>query len=129
MSESDDALPGRVDEYSGDSDMVTFERVSVPEPAVRIEQVGEDPDIRYRYEWDERGEPTPEQFERVTNLEVKLAVMMNDLDGEVLEQAHTVLDELAELQRVMCGERDLDSVQEQQVLMGNIDGLPEVESR
>ncbi len=109
--------------------MVTFERVSVPEPAVRIEQVGEDPDIRYRYEWDERGEPTPEQFERVTNLEVKLAVMMNDLDGEVLEQAHTVLDELAELQRVMCGERDLDSVQEQQVLMGNIDGLPEVESR
>jgi len=126
---SDSERPSGVDECSGDSDMVTFERVGVPEPAVRIEQVGDDPDIRYRYEWEERGDPTPEQFERVSHLEVKLAVMMNDLDGEVEEQADAVLDELQTLQRMMIDARDLDDEQAQEVSMGNLDGLPEVESR
>lgn len=118
-----------IDYRSGDSDMVTFERVGMPDPGIRIEQIGDDPDIRYRYEWDERGQPTPEQFERANHLEVLLVSMMTALDGEVYEQAGVVHDELAELLRVMCEERGLDEEQTQEVLMGNLDGLPEVEQR
>jgi len=118
-----------VDEYSADSDMITFERTNTPQPAVSIEQVGDDPDIRYRYDWQERGYPTPEQFERISHLEVKLAVMMNDVDGELGEQADVVLDELQTLERMMINARDLDDEQAQDVSMGNIDGLPEVVQR
>lgn len=118
-----------IDYYPGDSDMVTFERVGVPTPPFRIEQVGDDPDIRYRYEWDERGEPTPEQFERVGLLEVKLAVLSGDLDGEVEEKAMDALEAVQELKSSMCDARGLDDEQRQEVGLGNLDGLPEVSRR
>lgn len=116
-----------VNEYSGENDMVTFEQINTPQPTVQIEQIGDDPEIRYRYDWEQRGEPTPEQFERVNHLEVKLAVMMTDLTDELEEQADIVLDELQALQRMMIDTRNLNEEQAKDVSMGNLDGLPEVE--
>lgn len=122
MSDTD-----RIDRRGGESDMVTFERVGMPDPPLRIEQIGDDPDLRYRYEWDDRGEPTPEQFERVGHLEVKLAVLAGDLGGDPAEKATEALDAIQELQEAMIDDRDLSDEQRQEVALGNLDGLPEVE--
>lgn len=118
-----------VDRRSGESDMVTFERENVPEPSFRIEQVGSDPEITYRYDWDERGEPTPEEFERLGHLEVKLVTMMTDLTDEVDEEAQAAHEALVELKRAMMDCRDLDEEQRQGLAMGNLSALPEVSKR
>lgn len=117
----------RIDRRAGESDMITFERIGVPEPGLRIEQVGSDPDIRYRYDWDDRGEPVPEDFERIGHVEVKLVAAMPDMDGEVREAADEAHEAIVDLKDAMCDARDLDDEQRQEVLMGNLDGLPEVE--
>lgn len=127
MDSEDKESQRRIDVSSGDGDMVVFERVGVPKPEIQIEQVGDDPEIRYRYQWDDREYPSPELFERVMHLETKVAVMMNDLDGEINEQAGVVLDELQRLNQMMCNARNLDDEQMEDVVMGNLDGLPEVE--
>lgn len=116
-----------VDRRSGESDMVTFERVNKPDPAFRVEQVGADPDIRYRYDWSDRGEPTPEQFERVGHLEVKLVTMLNDLDGDAEAAGDAAHEAIVDLRNAMMDQRDLDEDQRQQVAMGNLEALPEVD--
>lgn len=107
--------------------MITFERVGKPEPAFEIQQIGEDPDIRYRYHWDECGDPTPEEFERVTDIETKLAVLSGQLSGDVEAAAIEALEAIQNLQSVMLDARDLDEEQRLEVSMGNLEGLPEVE--
>lgn len=118
-----------VDEFSGESDMVTFEVEGKPDSGIVIRQIGDDPDIRYRYHWDERGSPTPEDFERIGHLEVKLVVAMADWDGEILEAADTAHEALVDLKDAMCDARDLDDEQRQQVMLGNLEALPEVVKR
>lgn len=114
---------------SGESDMVTFEVENVPEPRFQIRQVGDDPDIRYRYDHTERGNPTPEDFERVNHLEVKLVVAMGDWDGEVAEAAEEAHEALVDLKDAMADARSLDEEQRQDVALGNLEGLPEVTKR
>ena len=116
-----------VDRRDGESDMVTFERFNKPDPAFRVEQVGSDPDIRYRYDWSDRGEPTPEQFERVGHLEVKLVTMLNDLDGDAEAAGDAAHEAIVELRNAMMAQRDLNEDQRQQVAMGNLEALPEVD--
>ena len=123
MSERGEA---EIDRRDGESDMVTFERIGKPDPLFHVEQVGADPDIRYRYDWSDRAEPTPEQFERVGYLEVKLVTMLNDLEGEAEAAGDAAHDAIVELRNAMMDQRDLDEEQRQDVAMGNLEGLPEV---
>jgi hypothetical protein len=121
-------MSDEVDLRPGESEMITFERVGRPTPPFRIEPVGEDPDIRYQYHWANRGQPTPEQFERVGHLEVKLVAMLPDLDDEqVRAAADDVHDAIVQLKSAMANARDLDDEQRQDIAQGNLDGLPEVE--
>ena len=123
MSEGSEA---EIDRRDGESDLVTFERIGKPDPRFRVEQVGDDPDLRYRYHWDDRSDPTPEQFERVGHLEVKLVTMLNELDGEAEDAGDAAHEALVELRNAMMDQRDLDEEQRQEVAMGNLEGLPEV---
>lgn len=106
--------------------MVTFIVEDKPAPPFIVESVHE-PDVRWRYSWDERGDPTPEQFERVSYLDVSLAVMLPDLEGEVKEKAEAARQAIAELREAMIDERELDEEQRREISMGNLDALPEVE--
>ena len=124
MSDGDDIVT-----RPGKSDLVTFEIVNKPEPKIRIEQVGPDPDIRWRYDWSERGYPTPEMFERVGHAEVLVVGMMPDTDGDLRQALDAAHDAILEVERVMCEMRGLDEEQAGEVVMGNLDGLPEVEKR
>lgn len=113
--------------HAGASDFVTFEVVGAPAPEFRIEPVGDDPDIRYRYQYDDRGYPTPEQFERVGHLEVRAAVLSADLDDDLAEDAVAVLEAIQSLRSAMADARELDDEQRQDIALGNLDALPEVE--
>lgn len=108
------------------SSITRFKDENKPEPSFRFEQVGSDPDVCYRVDWDERGHPTPRDFHRVNMLEVKLVVGMTGWGGEVQEMAEAAHDAIAELAEAMCDARGLNDEQRQQVLLGNLDGLPEV---
>lgn len=117
-----------VTEHDGASDLVTFEVTGKPTPRFRIETIGRDPDIRYRYAWADRGTPTPEQFERVGHLEVKLVGMMPDLEpGAVRQAADDAHQALVDLKTALMDARDLGRDQRQELALGNLDGLPEVE--
>lgn len=120
---------GPVETRDGESDMVTFEIANKPDPGIIIREVGEPPDIRYRYDWDERGDPTPEDFERVGMLEVKLVSAMTDWDGDVLEAAEEAHEAIVNLRETMSEQRGLEESQRREVRMGNLEGLPEVEKR
>jgi len=52
---------------------------------------------------------------------------MTDWDGEVESKAEGAHEALVELRNAMCDARDLDDEQRQEVNMGNLDALPEVE--
>jgi hypothetical protein len=113
--------------HEGESDMVTFEVFNKPELRFRILQTGETPTVRYQYDWAERGSPTPEQFERVGYLEVKLVGMMPDIeDDDVREAADEAHEAIVELKNAMCDARGLDEEQRKEVLMGNLEYLPEI---
>lgn len=113
--------------HEGESDMVTFEVFNKPDPRFLIKQVGEDPSVLYQYDWEDRGSPTPEQFERVGHIEVKLVSMLPDLeDEEVREAADEAYEALVELKDAMCEARGLDQEQRQEVVMGNLEYLPEI---
>jgi hypothetical protein len=112
--------------HEGENDHTQFAVRHAPDPEVRIEETGESPEVTWSYEHDERGQPTPEDFDRVGSLEVKLVVAMTDWDGEVLEAAEEVHDALTELKTAMMDARNLDDEQRQQIALGNLDALPEV---
>jgi len=105
-----------------------FEYSDKPEPDVVFEEVG-DNQIVWEVDWPERGTPTPEEFDRVGDIEVKTVVVGTDLPDEVQEEVDTVHDAVVELKEAMMDCRDLSEEQRQELTMGNLDALPEVEKR
>lgn len=136
MSDSDDgAISGtddpHVDVHEGLGPFTVFEVEGKPDPMFKIQQVGHDPEIRYRYHWEDRGKPTPEDFERVGHVEVKLVGMMPDIeDPDVEEAADEAHKAIVELKKTMAEARGIPEGDDRMDLMlGNLDVLPEVEKR
>lgn len=100
-----------------------------PEPTFRVVRHGPPEITRWVVDYEKQEDPRPEQFERVCHIEVKLAVMLPDLDDELREKADAALDAVQDFQRAMIERRDLTQEQEMEVSMGNLDALPEVEER
>jgi hypothetical protein len=119
---------GHIREVAGDSDSVTFEIVDEREPLFETQLVS-DADIRYRYRWQDRGHPAPEDFHRVSHLEVLLVSMATDFDGELEAAADEAHRALMDLKQAMADARGLDDQDRQDIMLGNIDALPEVERR
>lgn len=104
-----------------------FEIKEKPDPKLIIEPVGTQPHTRWRYQWPERGDPSPELFDRVSSLEVTLAVLLTDLDDDHEDHAIEALYAIQSLHQAMVEKRGLEGDARRNVLMGNLDGLPEVE--
>lgn len=111
------------------SDFSRFVDVNQPEPEFIIQQVGDAPEIVWEVDYEKRGNPTPRDFETINAAEVKLVVAMADPPDEVQAAVDEAHDAIVNLQEAMMDARDLDDEQRQELRMGNLDALPEVEMR
>ncbi|WP_224337904.1 hypothetical protein [Haloprofundus halobius] len=106
-----------------------FEYRNKPEPQVIIQPVGEEPSVTWVVDFPEQGAPRPEQFAAIGAAEIKLLTSTTEFDGELREKADAAHDALVELQKAMCDARGLDDEARKEVILGNLDALPEVEKR
>lgn len=111
----------------GAHDDTVFEITEKPAPELIIEPHGQQRKTRWRYRWPERGDPSPELFDRVSSLEVKLAVLLTDLDEDLEGHGYDALEAIQSLHKAMVERRGLKGDEKRNVLMGNLDSLPEVE--
>lgn len=97
-----------------------------PKPKVRIEPVGDHSLPTVNVERSGIETPEPRAFELVNTAQVKLAVAGNHVeDGEIDEALNALIGDIGELVRLMCERRGLDEDATRDVLMGNIEALPE----
>ncbi|AFH22473.1 hypothetical protein OSG_eHP27_00105 [environmental Halophage eHP-27] len=101
---------------------------NTPEPNFTVRPVGKETHIIWNVDWEQMEHPTPQMIHDVSGVQVKLAVLMNHIqDDEIDEKANEAFDAVSDLLDLMADKRTDNKHDKQDVLMGSLDALPEVE--
>lgn len=112
--------------YTNDRGTV-FEVIGEPGPHFSFEKNGDDPVSHYRWLWNDRQDIGAEEFDAVSDAQVKIAGAGAFMPDELDDEVSNAIGAIADLLHAMCEARDLTEEQTRNVVMGNLGSLPEVE--
>lgn len=112
--------------YTNDRGTV-FEVIGKPDPHISFKKNGNDPVSHYRWRWVDRPDVDAETFDAVADAQVKIAGAGAFMPDELDDEVSNAVGAIADLLHAMCEARDLTEEQTRNVVMGNLDSLPEVE--
>jgi hypothetical protein len=101
---------------------------NTPEPVFRVKQVGPNDTIQFHVDWEKMGRPSPKLFHKVSDVEISLATMRDEyFETDAEREAHArAFDAVSDLLSAMAAARTDDEQTQYDLLMGNLELLPEV---
>lgn len=110
------------------SDLSEIRMHNTPDRGVSIDPVGTQPRIIYHVDWEQMGQPTPQMFQDVQDAQVTLATLVNYIEDDEIQAAYDdAIDAVNQLLTVMVESRLESDEQCNNLYMGNLEELPEVE--
>lgn len=106
--------------------MTQFEYHGGEEPPFEIIEAHSSETI-WHVDREKRGNPAPRDFDSIGTAEVKVVVTMQELEGEAKEKAEEAHQAITDLKEAMIRQRELNPEEQQEMRMGNLHALPEVE--